>query len=534
MVTAEEINFNAATITTTDDDQTYMGPVFLSPVDTEVTGDDIDFLDTIDLDDNTLTIDTTSADSSAVGVISDIGNLVKDGIGTLTLSAANTYTGTTTIDGGTLNLTGSLVGAGGDVTLAGTGTTLTSSNGLGVIEDRTVEVTGTVTSISFLDRITDLGVGGIAVNVLAAGTTILDNNILDSETGVNITGATASATLTDNTITDNTTGVNVDSDGAVFLDSGNSILNGTDGLLIVGPTSPGRGIGGLTLSDTLFDGQSDNYVELQTLTLAHAGPEFIDGSNATFRVPSGPLVVGGSMTVAQIQATDAKLYHYPDEESLGLIVLQTNIAYKEDDTLLVLGTFGADRLISINSYRPERTTVSGIANVIGNNPDGRTFDMTGPTDRIVVFALGGNDVVRLTGYVPGDIYGGDGNDYLYGGYGQDILRGQGGRDYIRGGTGNDMLIGGTGRDYLYGDAGNDVLIGGFFNSFRAYDDLINDLDDWDNMIAMSLTALFSAIDNDNESDVLSDRSGDDAFLNDPGSDRVMGASTGDDSTTWTH
>ena len=540
MVTAEEINFNATTITTTDDDQTFAGAVFLGPVDVQVTGDDIDFLGTIDLDDNTLTTDTTSADSLADGIISGTGDLVKDNIGTLTLTAANTYSGTTTINGGTLDLTGSLLNAGDVVTLAGSGTTLTSSNGLGVIGNRTVAITGDGATISFLDRIT--ASGGIAVNVSAAGATLLDNDIRDSAVGVNIIGAGASATLTGNTVTDNTTGVNVGSDGTVFLDTGNTITGGTDGLVVTGPTSPGHGIGGLTLSDTVFDGQTDFYVEL--VSLAHSGPEFINGESAGFRVPSdGMLLTGTGMTAEQIQSVDDKLQHYPDDISLGIILLRTGLAYKEEDTLLILGTFGNDRLISVNSTRPYATTVTGIAEVFGSNPDGTTFDMSGPTDRVVVFALDGRDVVRLTGFLPGDVYGGAGNDYLYGGSGTDVLRGQAGVDYIRGGMGDDMLIGGTGRDYLYGDTGNDISIGGGFGSTlsRAYSDLIGDIQNWSASAGVGTTILddlFSALLDDDETDLLSDSSGTDAFiyqrLGSVGRDRAIGSSIGDDTSTWTY
>jgi outer membrane autotransporter protein len=44
------------------------------------------------------------------GVIQGAGGITKDGSGVLTLSAANTYTGDTNVDGGVLNLTGSVVG----------------------------------------------------------------------------------------------------------------------------------------------------------------------------------------------------------------------------------------------------------------------------------------------------------------------------------------------------------------------------------------------------------------------------------------
>jgi|GEM_PF-1784776 len=54
-------------------------------------------------------------------------------------------------------------------------------------------------------------------------------------------------------------------------------------------------------------------------------------------------------------------------------------------------------------------------------------------------------------------------DTMYGGNGNDILYGQGGNDELQGGYGNDILSGGTGNDCLEGDAGSDVLIGGMGN-----------------------------------------------------------------------
>ncbi|MFN3938877.1 MAG: calcium-binding protein, partial [Gemmobacter sp.] len=67
-------------------------------------------------------------------------------------------------------------------------------------------------------------------------------------------------------------------------------------------------------------------------------------------------------------------------------------------------------------------------------------------------------------------YGGDGNDFIDGGYGNDELNGGNGNDTINGGfgadtvignDGNDVLSGGAGSDLMFGNAGNDFLNGGF-------------------------------------------------------------------------
>jgi autotransporter-associated beta strand protein len=64
---------------------------------------------------NTLTIGTNNQSTTFSGVIQDSGGLTKSGIGTLTLSAANTYAGNTTVSAGVLvasNRTGSATGTG--------------------------------------------------------------------------------------------------------------------------------------------------------------------------------------------------------------------------------------------------------------------------------------------------------------------------------------------------------------------------------------------------------------------------------------
>ncbi|WP_153100664.1 autotransporter-associated beta strand repeat-containing protein [Paraburkholderia hayleyella] len=81
----------------------------------------------VKLGDNTLTLGDTTAGGSAHdfgGTISGSGGIVKQGAGTQTLSGANTYTGETTINEGTLSLAGGgSLGSGAVVNVAGNGAT---------------------------------------------------------------------------------------------------------------------------------------------------------------------------------------------------------------------------------------------------------------------------------------------------------------------------------------------------------------------------------------------------------------------------
>ncbi|WIY70082.1 M10 family metallopeptidase C-terminal domain-containing protein [Aquidulcibacter paucihalophilus] len=77
-----------------------------------------------------------------------------------------------------------------------------------------------------------------------------------------------------------------------------------------------------------------------------------------------------------------------------------------------------------------------------------------------VYLLGGGTYVGMGNDLSNWIYGGAGNESLFGLRGNDVLDGGAGNDGLAGNEGDDWLRGGIGNDTLIGGAGNDTLDGG--------------------------------------------------------------------------
>jgi Ca2+-binding RTX toxin-like protein len=114
------------------------------------------------------------------------------------------------------------------------------------------------------------------------------------------------------------------------------------------------------------------------------------------------------------------------------------------DTIIVEGSGGADVIVVQGDAGS--ATVSGLAalvNITGAEP---------ANDRLVINALAGDDVVEGSGLSAAAIQltenGGEGNDILIGGAGNDTLNGEAGDDVLIGGPGQDLLDGGTGDNIL--------------------------------------------------------------------------------------
>lgn len=119
---------------------------------------------------------------------------------------------------------------------------------------------------------------------------------------------------------------------------------------------------------------------------------------------------------------------------------------------------------------PENPETSDYNEIMGTS-DSDALD--GGRGADMIQALGGSD--SLSGGRGGDLLiGGRGSDTLDGDRGDDILRGGAGADNLFGGLGADILRGGGGEDQLYGDGGDQLYGGEDADTFRLYQDLVED------------------------------------------------------------
>lgn len=138
--------------------------------------------------------------------------------------------------------------------------------------------------------------------------------------------------------------------------------------------------------------------------------------------------------------------------------------------VVLAGSPGNDRItIELSAdgrtYGIESATPLEVGGTVCTHPEKRLEMLSCEATAIAGFEINtgaGNDVVTLgrTVPVPATIRGGEGDDVLTGGAGNDKLIGGPGDDELNGRGGNDMLMGGPGDDTLNGGPGEDKLIGG--------------------------------------------------------------------------
>ena len=140
-----------------------------------------------------------------------------------------------------------------------------------------------------------------------------------------------------------------------------------------------------------------------------------------------------------------------DTIPIGIAELQVDPSDPSKTALAVGGTLGNDEIIIQKLPAGLRVTIDDV-------PYG-TFS---PTGRLIVYAQAGDDhvLVPANASTPTMLFGGDGNDLLDGGAGQNVLVGGPGNDHLKGGTARDVLIGGDGADTLESKGDDDLVIAG--------------------------------------------------------------------------
>jgi RTX calcium-binding nonapeptide repeat (4 copies) len=139
-------------------------------------------------------------------------------------------------------------------------------------------------------------------------------------------------------------------------------------------------------------------------------------------------------------------------------------------TLIIDGTSGHDSIVVRQDS--SRITVDGTS--IRDGWRTASYLDAPRVRQVVVRAHNGDDTINLsTLRVDSMVWGGWGNDRVYGGSADDTAYGDQGNDTVLGASGNDWLVGGDGFDQVFGGAGNDWVTGDNGDD-RLYGDAGND------------------------------------------------------------
>jgi len=197
-----------------------------------------------------LTVGGNNASTTYSGALGGLGALNKNGTGTFTLSGANTYTGATNVNAGTLTITGSLGTSGvfaGAITGNQTGTTLNITNATIYASSLTTNNTGSTANVN---------ISGTS-SVTLSGALNINNNNGAGQAGLFLTGGTVNA-------------------NSVYIGRGGQNYGGG---VLAGATGEGLYVNGgaLNITNNLNVGGSN--------------------SGSTMRIDSGSVTAGGTTTI---------------------------------------------------------------------------------------------------------------------------------------------------------------------------------------------------------------------------------------------
>ncbi|MFZ4525886.1 MAG: autotransporter-associated beta strand repeat-containing protein, partial [Chlorobium sp.] len=318
----------------------------------------------------------TSTDQTLSGIISGSGTLTKDGAGKLTLSVDNTYTGVTTIKGGTLSIAadsglgvataptlGQLVINDGTLETTGTDTTLSSNRGINLIGVGTFSTAGTNTLtcsgiIAGSGGLTKLGTGTLTLSIANtyAGPTTINAGILSN--GADEVIADASA-------------VTVGSGGKWDLANHNEKVGS-----IAGSGDINLGSGALTAgnsSNTTYYGVlsgTGGLTKVGAGTLTLSGPNTYSGntviSAGTLEI-GGAGMLGGGSYLGTISNSSSLIYNTSADQTLSGIISGSGTLTKRGIGTLTLSGANImyDGVTTIEAGALRITNASALGSIAG-------------------------------------------------------------------------------------------------------------------------------------------------------------------------
>ena len=383
---------------------------------------------------STLTIGANNTNSTFTGVISNTTgtvNITKNGTGTLTLSGANSYTGTTTVSAGVLVLTNggaiadtgavSLSNVAGATLLVATNETIGSLQGGGAAGGNVSIASGTTLTVAetnsqtFAGVISNASAGAGALTKSGAGTTILSGaNTYSGATTISAGGgllqfAKATALYNSNTASWDKTKITVNSGSTIGFNVG-----GTDEFSTADVTTILGGLGGAVNNNGLRGGSAIAFD-----TANAAGGNFSVANNLADSTGTG----GGSLGVTKLGANTLTLsgnntFSGALDVRAGTLQLASTSGAAAGGTTSVSIAANATLLIGqsnqLNNVNAAITLsggtiqrASGVSEVFGNLNIGAasTLDFgtgTGGTLQFQNYANTGSSLVTVQNFFPGN------------------------------------------------------------------------------------------------------------------------------------